>query len=199
MLLPNHLSPSLLSSNTPALSESNVAHSLAMSEATRQKSTIFVGGLAPTVTSSTLHSFFEPFGEISDISLPKPDSRPSNNSSVPSFSSAPPATHKGFGYIEFALPDDAADAIDNMDQAELFGRVIKVAAAKPNQRIREGEGEGGLGSRTALWEQEGYLTRHGEGNGQEVAAGQIEDGGDGVAEDPMQGLEGLDVAGPRGA
>ena len=84
-----------------------------MGDTTRLKSTIFIGGLAPTITSSTLYSAFEPFGEISDISLPKPDTRSNNSSSVPSFSgpSSAPATHKGFGYIEFALPDDAADAI----------------------------------------------------------------------------------------
>ena len=39
-------------------------------------------------------------------------------------------------------------AIDNMDQSELFGRVIKVSAAKPPKNVNEG-----LGSKTALWEQ----------------------------------------------
>ena len=35
-----------------------------------------------------------------------------------------------------------------MDQSELYGRVIKVAAAKPQKEQNEG-----LGSRTAVWEQ----------------------------------------------
>lgn len=35
-----------------------------------------------------------------------------------------------------------------MDQSELFGRVIKVAAAKPQK-----EGNEGLGSKVAVWEQ----------------------------------------------
>ena len=35
-----------------------------------------------------------------------------------------------------------------MDQSELFGRVIKVAAAKSQKESSEG-----LGSRTAVWEQ----------------------------------------------
>lgn len=56
--------------------------------------------------------------------------------------------HRGFGYVEFEDPDDIKDAIDNMDQSELFGRVIKVSAAKPPKNINEG-----LGSKTALWEQ----------------------------------------------
>jgi hypothetical protein len=35
-----------------------------------------------------------------------------------------------------------------MDQAELYGRVIKVNQAKPQKNADEG-----LGSRTAIWEQ----------------------------------------------
>jgi RNA recognition motif-containing protein len=50
--------------------------------------------------------------------------------------------------VEFEDPEDTKDAIDNMDQSELFGRVIKVSAAKPPKNVNEG-----LGSKTALWEQ----------------------------------------------
>ena len=46
------------------------------------------------------------------------------------------------------LRERLEDAIDNMDQSELFGRVIKVSAAKPPKNANEG-----LGSKTALWEQ----------------------------------------------
>jgi RNA recognition motif-containing protein len=56
--------------------------------------------------------------------------------------------HRGFVYVEFEDPEDTKDAIDNMDQSELFGRVIKVSAAKPPKNVNEG-----LGSKTALWEQ----------------------------------------------
>jgi RNA recognition motif-containing protein len=37
------------------------------------KSTIFVGGLDDQVTSQTLHDAFLPFGDILDVSLPKPE------------------------------------------------------------------------------------------------------------------------------
>jgi len=107
-----------------------------MSDTTRLKSTIFVGGLDNAVTAGTLHAAFVPFGEIVDISLPKPE--------LPS--STDP--HRGFGYVEFELAEDAREAMDNMDQSELFGRVIKVAAAKPQKDNSEG-----LGSRTAVWNQ----------------------------------------------
>ena len=50
--------------------------------------------------------------------------------------------------MEFALAEDALEAIDNMDQAELYGRVIKVNQAKPQKQAGEK-----LGSKTAVWEQ----------------------------------------------
>ena len=56
--------------------------------------------------------------------------------------------HRGFGYVEFSLAEDAREAIDNMDQSELYGRVIKCNQAKPQKDASEG-----LGSRTAVWEQ----------------------------------------------
>ncbi|TKA32756.1 hypothetical protein B0A50_00981 [Salinomyces thailandicus] len=148
-----------------------------MSDQSRQKATIFIGGLDNQVTQQTLHDAFIPFGEIIDVSLPKPD-LPSNKD-----------PHRGFGYVEFSLPEDAREAIDNMDSAELFGRVIKVNQAKPQKEANEG-----LGSRTAVWEQEGYAAKfnadeEGERNG-------VEDEANGGV-DPMQGLEGLAEAGPR--
>ena len=62
--------------------------------------------------------------------------------------------HRGFGYVEFSLAEDAREAIDNMDQAELYGRVIKCNQAKPQKDANEG-----LGSRTAVWEQVSILHR----------------------------------------
>ena len=107
-------------------------------ESRRVNSTIFVGGLdVKYVTATTLSEAFIPFGEIVDISLPKPE--------------APSSTdlHRGFGYVEFEDAIDAKEAIDNMDQSELFGRTIKVAMAKPERR----EGAPGIGSTIAVWEQ----------------------------------------------
>ena len=109
-----------------------------MSEASRLKSTIYVGGLDQVVTVRTLSEAFIPFGEIVDITLPKPE--------LPSSTDL----HRGFGYVEFELPQDAKEAIDNMDGSELYGRIIKVAAAKPQK-----DGNEGLGSKTAIWEQVG--------------------------------------------
>ncbi|OBT74849.1 hypothetical protein VF21_06777 [Pseudogymnoascus sp. 05NY08] len=150
-----------------------------MTEQARLKGTVYVGGLAPVVDAASLHAAFIPFGEIVDVSIPKPE--------------APLSTdlHRGFGYVEFEDPSDALEAIDNMDQSELFGRVIKVSAAKPQKNANEG-----LGSKTAVWEQEGWLAENAVDEEDKLTT----DHGRGTEErpdDPMQGLEGLDVAGPK--
>ncbi|MCJ1235916.1 hypothetical protein MMC14_003890 [Varicellaria rhodocarpa] len=151
-----------------------------MTDAARLKATVYVGGLDNAVNERILTDAFLPFGEIVDVSLPKPE--------VPSS----PDPHRGFGYVEFEIPGDAKEAIDNMDQSELFGRVIKVAAAKPQKETNEG-----LGSKTAIWEQEGWLAKHAVSDEDRLAAEQARNKSDNRPDDPMQGLEGLDVAGPQ--
>ncbi|KXX77679.1 Peptidyl-prolyl cis-trans isomerase E [Madurella mycetomatis] len=150
-----------------------------MTDTARWKSTVYVGGLAPAVTVTTLQEAFVPFGEIADVSLPKNEN--------PNSSAAEP--HRGFAYVEFEDAEDAKEAIDNMDQAELFGRVIKVSAAKAPKSANQG-----LGSKTAVWEQEGWLAEHAVSEEDRLAAEQAQNA---RPEDPMQGLEGLDVAGPK--
>ena len=44
-----------------------------MSDQSRQKATVYVGGLDNQVNQQTLHDAFIPFGEIVDVSLPKPE------------------------------------------------------------------------------------------------------------------------------
>jgi RNA recognition motif-containing protein len=107
-----------------------------LSDASRLKATVFVGGLDQAVTQQTLYHAFLPFGDIVEVNLPKPD--------LPGAKEE----HRGFGYVEFETAADANDAIDNMDRSELYGQVIKVAAAKPQKDANEG-----LGSKTAVWEQ----------------------------------------------
>jgi RNA recognition motif-containing protein len=111
-----------------------------MADTSRLKATVFVGGLDHAVTQQTLYHAFLPFGDIVDVNLPKPDAPSSKD------------PHRGFGYVEFEAAGDATDAIDNMDRSELYGQVIKVAAAKPQKDPKEG-----LGSKTAIWEQVSFL------------------------------------------
>ncbi|CAF9941421.1 MAG: hypothetical protein ALECFALPRED_009104 [Alectoria fallacina] len=151
-----------------------------MTDSSRLKSTVYVAGLDNAVNDKLLADTFLPFGEIVDVTIPKAE--------LPS--STDP--HRGFGYVEFEIPGDAKEAIDNMDQSELFGRIIKVAAAKPQKDSNEG-----LGSKTAIWESEGYLAKHAVSEEDRIATGPGRGEIEAIAEDPMQGLEGLDVAGPQ--
>ncbi|KAL3462885.1 hypothetical protein BJX64DRAFT_287864 [Aspergillus heterothallicus] len=151
-----------------------------MSEKTRLKCTVYVGGLDQAVTVQTLAEAFVPFGEVVDITLPKPDLPNSNE------------LHRGFGYVEFDLPEDAKEAIDNMDGSELYGRTIKVAAAKPQKESNEG-----LGSKTAIWEQEGYLSKYAVSEEDKFGADGSRTAEDEASQDPMRRLEELDVAGPK--
>ncbi|KAI5864225.1 RNA recognition domain-containing protein [Durotheca rogersii] len=151
-----------------------------MTDAARWKATVYVGGLSSLVTTVNLHDAFIPFGEIVDITLPKNDAP---NSTEP---------HRGFAYVEYEDSDDAKEAVDNMDQSEFFGRVLRVSAAKPPKSAEEG-----LGSKTAVWEQEGWLAEHAVSEEDRAATAAAHAGVDDRPEDPMQGLEGLDVAGPK--
>jgi RNA recognition motif-containing protein len=42
---------------------------------------------------------------------------------------------RGFAYIEFESPEDAEEAIFNMNDAELYNRVIHVEVAKPHRGV----------------------------------------------------------------
>jgi RNA recognition motif-containing protein len=88
------------------------------------------------VTKAVLQQAFVPFGEIVEVNMPGDDAQ----------------QHRGFGYVEFENPDDAAAAIDNMDQCMLAGRVLSVAQAKPMK-----ETGNLLGSKVAVWEQVSLL------------------------------------------
>lgn len=151
-----------------------------MSDQARWKATVYVGGLAPPVTVASLHDAFVPFGEIADVSLPRNENP---NSTDP---------HRGFAYVEYEDADDAKEALDNMDQSEFFRRVIKVTAAKAPKSADEG-----LGSKKAIWEQESWLAENAVSEEDRLAAEQANSGVEVRGDDPMQGLESLDIAGPK--
>jgi len=70
------------------------------------------------VDVNTLKSAFLPFGDIVDISLPMNYAN---------------QKHKGFAFIEYQFPEDASDAIDNMDNGEIYGKTIRVNLARPSK------------------------------------------------------------------
>jgi len=85
-----------------------------------KKRCVYVGGLNEQVTSEvlhltlfrifqSLHAAMIPFGDIIDINMPLDYQ---NNK------------HRGFAFVEFELAEDAAAAIDNLNDSELFGSKI---------------------------------------------------------------------------
>lgn len=104
---------------------------------TSNKRTVYVGGLAEEVDEKVLNAAFIPFGDIVDVQIPL------------DYESE---KHRGFSFIEFENAEDAAAAIDNMNDSELFGRTIRVNLAKP-QRIKEG-------STRPVWSEDSWLQQH---------------------------------------
>uniref|UniRef100_A0A8D0VKU7 Peptidyl-prolyl cis-trans isomerase E n=1 Tax=Sus scrofa TaxID=9823 RepID=A0A8D0VKU7_PIG len=94
------------------------------------------GGLAEEVDDKVLHAAFIPFGDITDIQIPLDYET---------------EKHRGFAFVEFELAEDAAAAIDNMNESELFGRTIRVNLAKP-MRIKEG-------SSRPVWSDDDWLKK----------------------------------------
>ncbi|GIY71038.1 peptidyl-prolyl cis-trans isomerase E [Caerostris extrusa] len=101
------------------------------------KRTVYVGSLAEEVNKDIIHAAFIPFGEIIDIQIPLDYET---------------QKHRGFAFVEFEAADEAAAAIDNMNDSELFGRAIRVNLAKP-MKIKEG-------STRSVWSDDNWLKKH---------------------------------------
>lgn len=90
---------------------------------TNPKNTLYVGGLEERVTKDVCHAAFIPFGDITDISVPLDHAT---------------GKHRGFAFIQYEDSADAEAALDNMNNAELYGRTLKVNFAAPN-KIKGGD------------------------------------------------------------
>lgn len=85
------------------------------------------GGVDDAVTEQVIHQAFIPFGEIAQVIMPMDN-----------------ATHKhrGFAFVEFELVEDAEHALFNMNNTELYGRILKLSYSKPQA----------LAKNKAVWE-----------------------------------------------
>nr|DAZ86630.1 TPA_inf: venom-related protein PPI [Conus judaeus] len=108
-----------------------------MASSANNKRMVYVGGLAEEVDDKVLHAAFLPFGDIVDVQIPLDYET---------------EKHRGFAFIEFELAEDAAAAIDNMNESELFGRTIRVNLAKP-MKVKEGASR-------AVWADDNWLQKH---------------------------------------
>jgi RNA recognition motif-containing protein len=97
---------------------------------------LFIGGLAWATDDHGLRSAFERFGAVSDakVILDRDTGR-----------------SRGFGFVTFENPDDAAAAMEAMNGADLDGRSLRVNEAEdkprrgPRDFNRRGGGGGGYG------------------------------------------------------
>lgn len=74
--------------------------------AAAKKRVVYCGGLSEEVDKPMLQAAFIPFGDIVDINLPLDYQT---------------QKHKGFAFIEFEEAEDAAQAVENMNDGEIYG------------------------------------------------------------------------------
>lgn len=99
----------------------------------KKKNALYVGGLDEAVTEEILHAAFIPFGDIASVQIVKDFA--ANKT-------------RGFAFVEFELDEDAEAAIENMDGAELFSRVIRCNVAKSTNKVNAGK---------AVWSAEEWI------------------------------------------
>ncbi len=99
---------------------------------------LHVAGLDDSVTKDVLIGAFSVFGEIQSVDIP-----------IDSQSGKP----RGFGFVEFMDANDATDAVDNMNQSEIYGRTIRVkfSSRKPPGQLRD--------PKKAVWADELYYKK----------------------------------------
>lgn len=111
---------------------------------------LYVGGLDQSVSEEVLQAAFIAFGPIRAVEVPQEIINLDEGRSLPHTTFDLPfeqqqslkqstsedgqqrgkKVSRGFGYVEFEEAEDASAAKDNMDGAELQGRVLRVDVAK---------------------------------------------------------------------
>lgn len=112
---------------------------MSQSSTLQSRRALYIGGLDPAVTETTIRAAFIPFGPIQHIDIPMDYAA---------------GTHKGFAFLEFMEAEDANEAVYNMDGAELFGKSLTVNVAQENRM------KSGLESGKALWSTDDWFKEH---------------------------------------
>jgi cold-inducible RNA-binding protein len=90
---------------------------------------LFVGGLSWGTTDDTLRDAFASYGDVQEARV---------------ITDRDTGRSRGFGFVSFGQDDDADQALNALNGAELDGRTIRVDVATDR---REGGGGGGGGGR----------------------------------------------------
>ena len=94
---------------------------------------IFVAGLSYQITDADLRELFEEYGEVSSAKI---------------ITDRETRRSKGYGFVEMPNEEDGQRAIEELNDAEYYGRTLSVSLARPRpegDRPRgnfRGEGEG---------------------------------------------------------
>ena len=88
---------------------------------------LFVGGLSWGTNDEALKDAFVSFGDVADAKV---------------ITDRETGRSRGFGFVTFEESGDADNAIQEMDGAELDGRVLRVNEAKAREEGGRGRGRG---------------------------------------------------------
>ena len=91
---------------------------------------LYVGNLAYSVTNNDLESLFSQAGKVESATVV-----------TDKFS----GQSRGFGFVEMGDANDAAQAIQSLNDTDLKGRKIKIDEARPRERGAGGGGSNGGG------------------------------------------------------
>ena len=92
--------------------------------------TIYIGNLSFQAEQEDLLDLFSQYGEVAKCSLPL--DRETNRK-------------RGFAFVEMANEADEQKAVDDLQNVEWMGRMIRVNKATPRERTGGGGGGGGYG------------------------------------------------------
>lgn len=91
---------------------------------------LFVGNMSFNTTESDLRALFEPFGQVSRVSL---------------VTDRETGRARGFAFVEMPNDEEAAKAIAGLDGKEAGGRNLKVNEARPKGQSGPSRGPRGFG------------------------------------------------------
>lgn len=90
---------------------------------------LFIGNLSFDTDVDTLDRIFSKYGRLADVYIPRPNQREETRG-------RPSPRSKGYAFVTYEHPEDAADALRDWDQRELDGRKIAVEYSKPRRTQR---------------------------------------------------------------
>lgn len=109
-----------------------------------------LGGLDEKVTEDMVLNLFTTFGEVSKAEIPLDHATCMLCVCLASHCTLTfVVSSRGFAFVEFVLAEDAEHAMDNLNNAEYYGRILKINYAH----------QFGTNANVAIWESEEYIKK----------------------------------------